>query len=315
MATGAALDMAGAPAPLFRDPVFDGAADPTAVWNEAAGEWWVFYTQRRASVETEGVAWCYGSAIGIAISADQGRSWRYGGTAQGLEFEAGPSTFWAPDVIRHEGLYHLFVTYIRGIYADWGGQRQMAHYTSPDLLRWQFAGLVELGSVIDPDVHRLPDGTWKMWFKDEGARSETYAATSPDLYHWTRLEPVEISGPAHEAPVVFAWRGWYWLIVDPCTDRYDGLWVYRSADAAHWTRCPDILDTPGIRPDDNDIGRHADVVLVDDRAYIFYFTHPGRTYDAHQMEQPGQGINYRRSSLQIAELEFSQGHLICNRDK
>jgi len=28
-----ALDIAHAPAPLFSDPVFDGAADPSVVWN------------------------------------------------------------------------------------------------------------------------------------------------------------------------------------------------------------------------------------------------------------------------------------------
>ena len=37
-----------------------------------------------------------------------------------------------------------------------------------------------------------------------------------------------------------------------------------------------ILDTPGTRPDDATIGLHADVVVQDDTAYIFYFTHPDR---------------------------------------
>lgn len=26
-------------APLFRDPIFDGAADPTVIWNEQERQW------------------------------------------------------------------------------------------------------------------------------------------------------------------------------------------------------------------------------------------------------------------------------------
>ncbi|MBP1767820.1 MAG: family 43 glycosylhydrolase, partial [Candidatus Aminicenantes bacterium] len=32
------------PAPLYRDPVFDGAADPSLIWNDKERSWWVFYT-------------------------------------------------------------------------------------------------------------------------------------------------------------------------------------------------------------------------------------------------------------------------------
>ncbi len=38
------------PAPLFRDPIYDGAADPTVIWNRAEGAWWLLYTARRANV-------------------------------------------------------------------------------------------------------------------------------------------------------------------------------------------------------------------------------------------------------------------------
>lgn len=34
------------PAPLYRDPVHDGAADPVLVWNPRRDAWWLFYTQR-----------------------------------------------------------------------------------------------------------------------------------------------------------------------------------------------------------------------------------------------------------------------------
>ncbi|MCK7531938.1 MAG: hypothetical protein MZV63_13415 [Marinilabiliales bacterium] len=80
------------PAPLYRDPVFDGAADPSLVWNDKERAWWVFYTNRRANAPDaqDGVRWCHGTDIGIASSTDGGLTWTYRGTAKGLEFEAGP---------------------------------------------------------------------------------------------------------------------------------------------------------------------------------------------------------------------------------
>jgi hypothetical protein len=37
---------APAPAPLFRDPIFDGASDPVVIWNRQEKNWWLLYTQR-----------------------------------------------------------------------------------------------------------------------------------------------------------------------------------------------------------------------------------------------------------------------------
>src|SRR3954471_13132640 len=39
-----------APKPLFRDPVVDGAADPSIVYDRAEQKWLMFYTNRRANV-------------------------------------------------------------------------------------------------------------------------------------------------------------------------------------------------------------------------------------------------------------------------
>ena len=64
-----------APAPLYRDPVYDGVADPVVVWNKEDRSWWMLYTQRRANVNAGNVAYCYGNDIGIASSCDHGRTW------------------------------------------------------------------------------------------------------------------------------------------------------------------------------------------------------------------------------------------------
>ena len=71
---GARFDIEQAPAPLFRDPVFDGAADPTVIWNKQTKEWLVYYTARRASLELKNVAYCYGTAISVAASKDYGKN-------------------------------------------------------------------------------------------------------------------------------------------------------------------------------------------------------------------------------------------------
>ena len=67
------------PSPLYRDPVYDGAADPVLVYNKAEKEWTMLYTQRRANVQSPGVAFCYGTAIGVATSKDHGHTWAYRG--------------------------------------------------------------------------------------------------------------------------------------------------------------------------------------------------------------------------------------------
>lgn len=87
-----------AAAPLYRDPIYDGAADPVVIYNREKKEWWMFYSQRRANVQSANVAFCYGTSIGIAVSDDHGQSWVYKGIAA-LEFEEGVNTFWAPDII------------------------------------------------------------------------------------------------------------------------------------------------------------------------------------------------------------------------
>jgi hypothetical protein len=58
------------PAPLYRDPVFDGAADPSLIWNDQERAWWILYTNRRANAPDaqDGVRWCHGTDIGIASS-------------------------------------------------------------------------------------------------------------------------------------------------------------------------------------------------------------------------------------------------------
>lgn len=303
-----------APAPLYRDPIYDGAADPTIIYNKEKKEWWMFYTQRRANVQSANVAFCYGVNIGVATSNDHGQTWVYKG-APALEFEEGVNTFWAPDVIVDNGIYHMFVAYIQGVRNDWGGKARIIHYTSKDLWHWKFDGYLKLSSehVIDPTFYKMPDGKWHIWYKDETRNSNTMTGESPDLKNWTIRDTPAIGGKPHEGPKIFRFQNQYWMI----TDEWTGQRVYRSADAIKWERQGMILDKNGTRPDDSPTGAHADVVVVNDKAYIFYFTHPGRkTHFEATLDKDGNyPYSEKRSSIQVAELIYKEGTLTTLRDE
>ena len=81
----------------------------------------------------------------------------------------------------------------------------------------------------------------------------------------------------------------------------------------HWVRQANILNEGGTRADDYTMALHADVLIHDDRAFIFYFTHPDRST---KLEPPDpHPLSYKRTSLQVAELEFQNGLITCDRDK
>jgi poly(3-hydroxybutyrate) depolymerase len=291
-----------APAPLFRDPVHDGAADPTLIWNRKERCWWMLYTNRRADADNEkGVKWVHGTDIGIASTSDGGTTWNYRGIARGLEFEAGRNTFWAPEVVYHEGRYHAFISYVRGVPETWAGTRDILHYTSANLLDWKFESVVVPGS-IDACVHRLPNGSWRMWFKNEQKKIAVTTLDSPDLYHW-KTNQSEMPDPdpnKGEGPEVFFWRDYFWMV----KDMWKGLGVYRSPDADHWEFKGVILDKPGLRPGDHRMGQHPGVLLQDaDHAYLIYFVHQAEREPAS-----------RHTWLQAVQLGFDGSTLICDRD-
>ena len=300
----AARESRKAPAPLFRDPVHDGAADPTLVWHREEKRWWMLYTNRRADADSEtGVKWVHGSDIGLASTADGGLTWDYRGIARGLEFEGEGSrnTFWAPEVVFHKGVYHAFISYVRGVPQTWEGTRDILHYTSTDLLDWKLARNVVPGS-IDACVHRLPDGRWRMWFKNEQGKIRGTVRDSDDLTTWrpSRSEMPDPRPGQGEGPDVIFWKGSFWMV----KDTWKGLRVYRSADADQWETQGLILDRPGRRTGDEAVGSHAGLVAIDEEtAYIFYFVH-----------QPGPELASRHTWLQVARLGYDGRTLTCDRN-
>jgi hypothetical protein len=298
-----------APKPLFRDPIFDGAADPVLAWDRAGRKWVMFYTNRRASLtDLPGVEWVHGTRIGMAESLDGGATWNYTGTVE-VPFGNPDYTHWAPEVIDFEGTYHLYLSIVPGIFRDWNAARQIIHLTSQDLHRWEYRSTLDLGSdrVIDPSVARLPDGSFRMWYKNERARDGSiYYADSTDLDRWAS-RGVAIPGGRGEGPKIFRWKDSYWMLVDV----WDGIAVYRSADCLEWKRQPaNLLKEPGTLPTDQSKGDHVDVVASGDRAWMFYFVHQGGK-DAEGKPPKWQ----QRTVIQTVELELSGGQMVCDRNR
>ncbi|QKJ33108.1 family 43 glycosylhydrolase [Mucilaginibacter mali] len=282
--------------PLFHDPVYDGAADPAIIWNKKAKKWWMLYTNRRATDENaKGVTWVHGTRIGIAESAD-GAHWKYVDTANINYRPDSGFTHWAPALIENKGLYHMYLTYVPGTFTDWNHPRVIVHLTSKDLRNWKYEAVLKLVNekVIDPYVVKLPDGTWRMFYNNEKAGKSIYYADSKDLYNWTDKGQA-VHDMAGEGPIAFSWKGHNWLIVD----NWKGLGVYSSDDWLNWKRQEArLVEKPGTGKEDNAKGDHADVVISNDRAYLFYFVEVRK-----------------RSWIQVTELKYNaDGTLSCDRD-
>ena len=291
--------------PLFRDPVYDGAADPVVIWNRNEKRWFMFYTNRRANIDDpDGVKWVHGTRIGIAESLDGGATWQYRDTCAVPRISK-DDTHWAPEVIWHDGTYHMYLTYVPGIFSNWDHPREIMHLTSKNLLHWKYESTLKLANkkVIDACVMQLPDGSWRMWYNNEIDKKSIYYADSKDLYTWEDKGKA-VADQAGEGPKVFQWQNTYWMV----TDVWKGLALYQSDDLLSWKRMPgNLLQTPGTGEDDQVEGHHADVVVNDKRAYLFYFTHPGHAESAEKNDT-------RRSSIQVVELKYTDGKIICDRD-
>ena len=299
--------------PLYRDPIYDGAADPTLIWNPQVKRWWMFYTNRRANASgLSGVTWVHGTPIGIAESADAGAHWKYVRDAQfDLPAEYGGTnvTCWAPDVTRApDGTWRVFLTVVPGIFEDWNHPRSIVQLTSTDLIHWKNPRKLSLASdrVIDPSILHMPDGSWRLWYNDERTGKSIHFADSPDLAQW--MDKGLAFKSRGEGPKGFRWHGKFWVIID----EWKGLGVFRSDDANHWAKQPlNLVAGPGTGLDDQVQGGHPDVVVSGDRAFLFYFTHPGRrganaNKDTHEQ---------RRSSIQVVELHEENGWLTCERNE
>jgi Glycosyl hydrolases family 43 len=297
-----------APKPLYDDPIYHGAADPVIIYNKKAKKWWMFYTNRRASIQDSTVQWVHGTRIGIAESKD-GRNWKYVDTCNiNYRPDAG-YTHWAPDVIEHKGTFHMYLTYVPGTFKDWNHPRVIVHLTSKNLKDWNYQSTLKLinEKVIDASVIKVNDTLWRMWYNNERDGKSIYFADSKDLYNWTdKGKAIAARG---EGPKTFYWKGKYFMIIDA----WKGMEVFSSDYLLGWTKqATRILENPGKGTDDQAIGGHCDVIVNNGRAFIYYFTHPGRS----KANPAAKGsFDDKRSVIQVAELKYVNGEIVCDRNE
>jgi hypothetical protein len=279
-----------APRPLYRDPPFDAPTDPVLNFNAEQNKWFMYYTARRAAAtNAPGVTWIHGSNIGMAESSDGGATWTYRGTADisyGKDTHPNDYTYWAPEVIWVAGTYHMFLTFVPGIFTDWNHPREIVHLTSKDGVKWDALGPVDLKSdrVIDPCVMQLPSGVWRMWYKDERKPKPLSYADSADLMTW-ETKGNAVTNFSGEGPKVFHWKNKYWLIADCWRN---GMRVWGSDDCTDWKLQDEAL-----------FGNHGDVVVSGDRAWWFYFNGPN---------SPPR--DDRRTAVNVVELSAVDGKLL-----
>jgi hypothetical protein len=282
------------PRPLYRDPLFDAPTDPTLCFNAEQGKWFMYYTARRATApDTPGVTWIHGSNIGMAESADGGATWTYRGIADiryGKDTHPNDTTYWAPEIIWHGGLYQMYLSFVPGIFTDWNHPREIVYLTSRDGVKWDTVGRINLKSdrVIDACVIRLAEGTWRMWYKDERRPKALSYADSRDLRTW---EPKgnAVTDYNGEGPKVFRWKGRYWLIADCWSN---GMRVWSSDDCLTWKLQDEAL-----------FGSHGDVVVSGGRAWWFYFGGP------HEPPAASPSRRGRTTAINVVELSVTDGKL------
>ena len=310
------------PSPIYVDNHYHGPADPEITWNPKTEEWMIFYTSRRPFKDQASYV---GTPVGVAVSKDFVH-WKFAGYCSFDGVGGQPDsekTYWAPGVIVEGDSAHMFVTLKDDSTPVWGGPSNIVHFSAP--LEDMISGWRRVNTVVDTpisiDATVIKNGDrWDMWYRDRPTEDTggLYYAQSNDLYHWTLkglakgdINNVEVTNHTYqEGAYAFQWKGYFWIIADP----HIGLAVYRSIDAEIWEYQGIVMYEPGTRFFDNTRARHPSVIIRNDRAFIVYHVQPFLGYNPNTHEA-GDDVYQKLSFLQMAELEFKDGKLICDRNK
>lgn len=291
--------------PLYVDPIYNGSTDPMVCYNPTTESYYMYYTSRRSNVPgLHGTESVHGSPIGMAESKDGGATWEYIGNAN-IDYHPDENpTYWAPEVIYADGKFHMYLTYVPGIFDNWNHPRDIVHLTSDNGRDWHTESVLDLAvrKVIDACVAQLPDGTWRLWYNNEPDGKTIFYADSEDLYNWTDKGKVTSILTNGEGPNVFTLNGRNYMIVD----EWKGLSVFTSDDFTNWKKQEGRYLIDGQEGQDR--GNHADVEVVDGHAYMFYFT------DLRETDpETGRTIRRRGSAVKVVELkEDPDGKLYCD---
>ncbi|MCG6923824.1 MAG: glycosylase [Acidobacteria bacterium] len=258
--------------PYGEDPLFAGTG----------GDTWDREIRERGFVLREGDAWRLWYT-GYNTERAKAMFLGYATSPDGLVWTRHPGNpvfdgTWTEDVhvLKHEGVYFMFAE----------GWHDVAHLlTSPDGLRWEEQGSLDIrtrsGEPLSPGPYGTPtvwleDGTWNLFYErgDKGI----WLATSTDRRVWTNVEDTPVIGLGPDAydrhavalNQVVRYQGRYYGVYHANADpEWKGPWttcLAASDDLVHWEKYP---GNPVIR------GDASSGILVDDGKQLRLYTmHP-----------------------------------------
>lgn len=158
---------------------------------------------------------------------------------------AGESVLWAPYVLFHDGVYHM--------YYSAGGEPaafQIKHATSSDLWSWQRDAeplFLDGAYARDPHVMRI-GAQWVMYYtatsEPDGGNYVVAYRTSRDLVRWSKRkiayrDPIVGREAGNtESPQIVARPEGYYLFIGPRIDLYVSTEVFFSRDPFHFQQTP-----------------------------------------------------------------------------
>ncbi len=258
--------------PYDKNPLFAGTG----------GETWDREIRERGFILREGDAWKLWYT-GYDSRKSETKSLGYATSPDGLVWTRYPrnpvfSGVWTEDVfvVKHGGIYQMFAE----------GVNDVAHrLTSPDGIRWEEKGSLDIrrksGEPISPGPYGTPtvwieDGTFYLFYERED--KGIWLATSKDMGVWTNVqdEPVIVLGPEaydrHAVALnqVVRYKGRYYGVYHANADpEGKAPWttcLAASDDLVHWAK---YAGNPVIRSDDSS------GILVDDGQRLRLYTmHP-----------------------------------------
>ena len=202
--------------------------------------------------------------------------------------------------------FHMFLTVVPGVFEDWNHPRSIVHLTSKDLRTLARRASRCSSPPSAPSTRRsirLPDGGWRMYYNNE-------LDGQIDLVcRQSRPRELDRSRQAHRRPGRRRARRLS-LARQVVADhrRLEGSCrvlirlTAQTLDAAARTTCS---RRRAAAPMTRSQGQHADVVVSGDRAWLFYFTHPGPQAERKQSDT----YETRRSSIQVVELQERDGRI------
>lgn len=213
---------------------------------------------------------CCAHAVGTSLSDTE---WKKQPYPIITDKSNGEAHFWAPHVIRHDGLYYMYWCAGSLVGSD---KYQIMMATSEDLYNWKRLDInpiiVDGFDARDPMVLRVGE-QWVLYYtatsEPTGGNHVVCCVTSDDLIHWSGKRVVftdpstgTFGGPT-ESPFIVFEQGKYYLFIGPRGD-YNRTEIFESDDPFSFSTENCVGELPA----------HAAEVIVDENGN-YYTTRAG----------------------------------------